>query len=123
MPERGSVLIVEDETLTAMALASYVQEKGFTVAGLSATGEDAVRMASSERPDLIFMDVRLAGPMDGVEAANLIQTVRPTEIVIISGYTDAIVELRPWARKPLAFLSKPIDYADIDEILRILGQE
>jgi DNA-binding NarL/FixJ family response regulator len=117
MPERKRILIVEDETLTAMALASYVEEKGFLVVGFSATGEDAVGKARAERPDLIFMDIRLAGAMDGVEAARLICADRRTPIVIITGYTDEFVSLRAWSHEPAAFLSKPIDFDDIDAIL------
>jgi CheY-like chemotaxis protein len=119
MGERKRVLIVEDETLTAMALGSYMEEMGYTVVGFTATGEDAVRKAKSEEPDLIFMDVRLAGMMDGMEAARLINVDRRTPIIIISGYAN-VVE-RASAYKPTAYLSKPINFNDINGILQSMS--
>jgi CheY-like chemotaxis protein len=116
MAEMKRVLIVEDEALTALALESYIEGIGHKVVGLSASGEDAVRQAKSEKPDLVFMDVRLAGKMDGMEAARLIDRDRSTAIVIISGYTRSGIDES--AYKPRAYLSKPIDFAAIDEILK-----
>jgi DNA-binding NarL/FixJ family response regulator len=118
MDEGKKILIVEDETLTAMAMEAYMEEKGYRVVGQSATGEDAVRKARSESPDLVFMDFRLAGKMDGVEAAQLINAERPVPIIMISGYTESIVFERASDFKPAAFLSKPISFDDIEKILR-----
>jgi CheY-like chemotaxis protein len=118
MGERKKVLIVEDEGLTAMVLESHMAELGYSVVGFSATGEDAVQKAKSEEPDLIFMDVRLAGKMDGLEAARLINADRLTPIIIISGYTDRVRIERDSAFKPAACLSKPIDFNDLNCILQ-----
>jgi CheY-like chemotaxis protein len=121
MKKAKKVLIVEDETLTAMAIEAYVEEKGYRVAGLCATGEDAVRKAREEEPDLILMDFRLAGRMNGIEAAMLIQAERRTPIAIISGYAERIVLEEAKGYEPAAYLSKPIDFADIDGILGSIG--
>ena len=120
MDKARKVLIVEDETLTAMAIEAYIEEKGHRVVGLSATGEDAVRKAREEEPDLVLMDFRLAGKMDGLEAALIIEAERPTPIAIISGYAERIVLEGAAGYKPIAYLSKPIDFADIDGILGLL---
>jgi two-component system, response regulator PdtaR len=111
------VLIVEDESITAMAMEAYIMERGYEVVGQSATGEDAVRMARSEAPDLVFMDFRLAGAMDGVEAAMLICSERRIPIVMISGYAERIVLEKASDFKPAAFLLKPINFDDIDKIM------
>jgi hypothetical protein len=71
MDNAKKVLIVEDETLTAMAIQAYIEERGYRVVGLSASGEDAVRQAKEEEPDLILMDFRLAGRMDGMEGVGI----------------------------------------------------
>jgi CheY-like chemotaxis protein len=114
---RKRVLIVEDETLTAMLLEAFVEERGFASAGFYATGEDAVRKAKSEEPDLIFMDFKLSGRMDGMEAARIIEAERPIPIVIMSGYTERIVLEGSQGYKPAAFLSKPIDFEEVEGIL------
>ena len=117
MDSRKRVLIVEDESLTAMALASYLQGIGYKVLGLSATGEDAVLKAKTVRPDIIFMDVRLAGKMDGIEAAEIIARAEPVSIVFMTGYsTQAVIE-RAAAHAPAGYLVKPIDFSDINGIL------
>jgi DNA-binding NarL/FixJ family response regulator len=118
MDKAKKVLIVEDETLTAMAIEEYIAKKGHRVVGLSATGEDAVRKAREEEPDLVLMDFRLGGRMDGVEAATLIDAERKVPVAIISGYTERIVLEGASGFKPIAYLTKPIDFAEIDAILR-----
>jgi CheY-like chemotaxis protein len=121
MDKEKKVLIVEDETLTAMMLESYMEEKGYISAGLSATGEDAVLKAKAEEPDLIFMDFRLSGEMDGIEAAKLISMASQTPIVIMSGYTESIVFERASGYRPTAFISKPVDFSEIDDILKSIA--
>ncbi len=121
MDERKKILIVEDETLTAMMLENYIEKKGYISAGFYATGEDAVRKAKTEKPDLIFMDFRLSGKMDGMEAARLINLERRTPIVMISGYTEGIVLERASGYRPIAFLSKPINLVDVDNILQSIA--
>jgi CheY-like chemotaxis protein len=119
MAERKRVLIVEDETLTAMSLGSYIEEMGFPVVGIVATGEDAIQAARAESPDIVFMDIRLAGKMDGMEAARLINLDRPTPIVFISGYTNP--DVRSCDCTPIAYLSKPFDFHDIDLLLQSIA--
>jgi CheY-like chemotaxis protein len=119
MGEKKRVLIVEDEGLNAMALAEYMEGLGYQVDGFAATGEDAVRKAKESPPDLVFMDVRLSGPMDGIEASRLILAEREVPIILISGYSEKVLMERKDAIKPLACLSKPFDF---DEIKAILGR-
>lgn len=121
MGSQKKILIVEDETLTAMMLEAYIQEKGYASAGLCSTGEEAVRGAVEEEPDLILMDFRLSGEMDGMEAARLINRELPTPIIIMSGYTENIVFERAAEYRPAAFLSKPVDFQQIDDILRLIA--
>jgi CheY-like chemotaxis protein len=115
MAEGKRVLIVEDETLTAMALGSYLEERGYSVVGICATGEDALQAAREGDPDLILMDIRLAGKMDGIEAARLINLEAPRPIVFISGYASRSFHDSDF--QPIAYLSKPIDYGDLELIL------
>ena len=63
------ILVVEDDFLVAMQMESALVEAGFEVAGIAATGEDAIELAISERPHLVVMDIRLAGDRDGIDTA------------------------------------------------------
>jgi len=117
MDSAKRVLIVEDESLTAMALGAYLEDLGYELVGFSATGEDAVQKANENTPDIIFMDLRLAGKMDGLEAAEIISRETRASIVFMTGHsTQAVIE-RVAALALAGYLIKPIDFSDINRIL------
>ena len=66
---RGRVLIVEDEYFVALDAEDALSSAGFMVVGISATAEEAIEKAAAEAPDIVLMDIRLAGPRDGIDAA------------------------------------------------------
>ena len=68
-----SILIVEDEAIVALELRHELQDLGYTVAGVVASGEQALAAVAKQVPQLILMDVRLQGPMDGIAAAESIR--------------------------------------------------
>ena len=120
MREAKKILIVEDETLTAMMLEEYVMDRGYDSAGLCATGEEAVQTALEEKPDLVFMDFRLGGPMDGIAAAAIIEAQLGIPVVMMSGYAERAILERVTAYRPRTILQKPLSDADIDAVLAIL---
>ena len=67
-----SILIVEDEAIVAEDLASKIYKYSLRVAGITATGEEAIELARQHLPELVLMDIRLAGAMDGIVAAQQI---------------------------------------------------
>ena len=68
-----NILIVEDEFIVAEDLANKVRHLGYDVVGTTSTGEEAVELARRHKPALVLMDIRLAGVMDGIEAAQVIK--------------------------------------------------
>ena len=64
------ILIAEDEGLIALYLERVLIRQGYDVVGMVATGEEAIRVADAERPDLALMDIKLAGALDGIETAT-----------------------------------------------------
>jgi len=64
------VLVVEDEQIVAEDLKMTLEDLGYVVVGIASSGERAIDLADSERPDLILMDIMLAGEMDGISAAT-----------------------------------------------------
>lgn len=85
---RPTVLIVEDELLIALALALAIEDAGMDVAAMAARGEEAVTKAEELHPDVIVMDVRLAGRMDGIDAARIIRRGWRGPILFHSAETD-----------------------------------
>jgi CheY-like chemotaxis protein len=88
--ELPRVLIVEDELLVAWHLESLVREQNLEVCALVPDGEGAIEQAIDFDVDLIFMDVRLAGRMDGIEAARRIREQRDTPIIFVTAHGDSV---------------------------------
>ena len=85
----ATILIVEDEQLVAVDLEAHLTRLGYQVVDTAASGEEAWEKAQAAQPDLILMDVRLAGPMDGIEAARRIRRECDAPIVFLTAYSDA----------------------------------
>jgi two-component system, response regulator PdtaR len=111
------ILIVEDEIISAMALERMLAGLGCVVIGTVATGEDAIEWAKREAPDLIAMDIRLSGSMDGIEAAEKIEEALGTPIIFMTGYDDKETRERALSLKPLGFMVKPINRKKFEEYL------
>ena len=82
------VLIVEDELLVAWHLESLVRDQSLEVCALVPDGQGAIEQAGDLDADLILMDIRLAGRMDGIEAARQIRESRGTPIIFITAHGD-----------------------------------
>jgi CheY-like chemotaxis protein len=102
------ILIVEDEVVSAMSLERTLTEIGYVVIGSVTTGEEAVEWGAKERPDIVAMDIRLAGKMDGIEAARRIRETCEAQIIFMTGYDDAETRKRALALRPLGLMDKPI---------------
>src|SRR6187551_1570778 len=83
------VLIVEDELLVAWHLESLSREQNLEVCGLVPDGDGAIEQAIDLDVDLILMDIRLAGRMDGIEAARRIRDQRNTPIIFVTAHGDS----------------------------------
>jgi CheY-like chemotaxis protein len=101
------ILVVEDEQLIAADLAAKLKRMGHEVVGFAASGEEAIRLAKSLRPELVLMDVHLQGPMDGREAAGQIQTVTGAPVIFVTAYANVFVSDPAQMVPPGLCLSKP----------------
>jgi len=66
----ASILVVEDESLVAKDIQNRLKKFGYNVPAIATSGEEAIKKAGEFSPDLVLMDIRLKGKMDGVEAAQ-----------------------------------------------------
>jgi DNA-binding NarL/FixJ family response regulator len=111
------VLIVEDDFLVAAELEYWLATAGFQVIGPAATAEDAIALAAEEKPDLAIMDIRLAGPRDGVEAAIHIYEHFGVRSMFATAHSDGATLARGQAANPLGWVAKPYNPAGlVDEI-------
>jgi CheY-like chemotaxis protein len=86
------ILIVEDEPLTAMEEQSIIENMGHEVCAIANSREEAVSLALTESPDLVLMDIRLTGEMDGIEAARRIRQIREVPVIFVTAQTGTMAE-------------------------------
>jgi CheY-like chemotaxis protein len=101
------ILIVEDERLIAIDLQRRLTRLGYRVVALAASGMEAIQKALALRPDLVLMDIRLQGEIDGVEAAQQIHASVAIPVVFMTAYVDEETLQRVRATSPYGCLYKP----------------
>lgn len=101
------VVIVEDDAFIRLDLMTHLTGAGHVVVGTADSAATAVRLAERERPDLMLMDVRLAGERDGIEAATEIWQRFAVRALFISANLDAQARAKAAAANPVGFLEKP----------------
>ena len=117
------VLVVEDERTVAWALQRLLEGTGYSVVGYSDTGEDALRMAQEQQPDVILMDVQLRGRMDGIAAAEAIQALHDTPVVYVTSLADPGTLHRMERTQPCGRVGKPFCHRElITAIETVLAQ-
>jgi len=101
------VLVVEDDALVALGIRLTLLELGYEVVGIAASESEAIALACSERPDLALMDIRLRGPVDGVDTARRLRADHGIRSVYLSAYADEQTMARVSQTYPLGFVQKP----------------
>ncbi len=101
------ILIAEDEPITAADLEQTLVGMGHELAGWVDSGEDAVTSTDVARPDLVLMDIRLRGPMTGIEAAEQIRAHSAVPVVFLTAFADEDTVCRACGTRPYGYLVKP----------------
>jgi two-component system, response regulator PdtaR len=111
------LLIAEDETIIRLDLRSMLEAAGFDVCAEAKTGEEAVELARSLRPDAAILDVKMP-VLDGIEAARCILDERPMPIVIVSAYGEDELVRRAVEVGVFGYLTKPFREGDLGPAIR-----
>lgn len=114
-----TIIIVEDETVTAMELAEKLSAMKYAVLAKVDTGEEAVEKALKLQPDLIVMDIRLNGDLDGIETAQKIRETLDVPIVYLTAYGDEETLERAKLTEPFGYLIKPYSETELRTTLEI----
>ena len=113
----AAILVVEDERIVARHIAEILVRAGYRVPAAVATGEAALARAVELRPDLVLMDVRLAGQIDGIEAAGLIRERTGIPVVYLTAFADGEILDRAKRTEPAGFVVKPFADRDLQATL------
>jgi signal transduction histidine kinase len=106
---RSRVLIVEDEGVVALDMRAQVTDFGYDVVGIAQSGTEAIEDAERLDPDVVLMDIRLRGQMDGVTAAKRIHQSTDVPIIFVTAFADESTLRRVEADDPAAYVMKPFD--------------
>ncbi len=108
-----NIFIVEDEMIIALMLEQMVKNLGHKVIGKVMSGEEAIESALRLKPDLILMDIRLKGEMDGIQAMAEIRKKINIPVIFITGNTDNYYKERIQESEYMGFLTKPVTLHDL----------
>ncbi len=115
-----NVLIVEDESIVAMEIESYIQKLGYNILGICSNGKDALQSILKHRVDIVIMDICIKGNIDGIETAILIKKSSPnSKIIFLTAHLDDYNVDRAIEIDPIAYLSKPFNREELRIFLKI----
>jgi len=120
---RGSqppkVLIVEDEGIVAMNLQARLNERGYLVSAVVSSGEEAVTAVQADRPDVVLMDIRLAGVINGTEAAGAVWSLFHVPVVYLTAHGDEETLMKVKETEPYGFVLKPFSIEQIHAAIQL----
>ncbi len=113
------ILVVEDESITARNIQNQLKGLGYRVPGVASSGEEAIQKAEEMRPDLVLMDIKLKGNMDGIQAAEQIQTSFDIPVIYLTAYADEAILQRAKVTEPYSYILKPFDVRELQTNIEV----
>jgi hypothetical protein len=111
--DKAKILIVEDESIVALNIKNRLEELGYAVVAMLNSGEAALQVVANNRPDLVLMDIKLKGTVDGIEAAALIRSRFQIPVVYLTAYSDEETVDRAKFTEPYGYILKPFEARDL----------
>jgi len=116
---RAKILVVEDEPEVSVTLKLTLKKLGYTVVGCENTAEGAIQKAGEARPDIVLMDIELAGKMDGVTAADTIRKKYHIPVIYLTAICDTKTLERVGASIPYGYILKPFREDELHTVIEI----
>jgi hypothetical protein len=113
------ILVVEDERLVAKALQNELEQFGYSVSGIASSASEAVSQVEQSRPDLVLMDIHLKGDIDGIEAADRIQSRNGIPVIYLSAFADAETVARASETNAFGYLIKPYEERELQTTIEM----
>src|SRR6185295_4388763 len=110
---QARIMIVEDERITAEDIHDILAHLGYAVTAVVSSGEDAIREAGRTKPDLVMMDIRIQGEMDGIETARQIREQFDIPVIYLTAHADRETLDRAKLAEPLGYLIKPFQEPEL----------
>jgi len=114
-----SILIVEDEAVSALDLSKILKNLGYQVADIVSTGEKAIAAVDAQQPDLILMDIHLAGRMTGIEAAVKILRNHAIPVIYLTAHSEPDIVREATITRPYGYIIKPFTERELQTVIEI----
>ena len=114
-----AVFIVEDEAIVANDIKETLISLGYNVPGIAKSGELAIEKVKETRPDLVLMDIHLAGKMDGIEAAGRIRSLFDIPVIYLTAHADTELLERAKITEPYGYVLKPYDERELHSNIKM----
>jgi DNA-binding LytR/AlgR family response regulator len=108
-----NILVVEDESIVSKDIQHSLNKLGYNVVGAASTGEKALELARSERPDIVLMDIMLKGQMNGIDTAEIIRSEMAIPVVFLTAYADESTLSKAKVTEPYGYIIKPFKEIDL----------
>jgi PAS domain S-box-containing protein len=109
----ANILVVEDEAIVAANIEMRLQSLGYCVPAVVDSCADAITAIDSVHPDLVLMDIRIAGPIDGVATAGIIRSRYEIPVIYLTAYTDDETLQRARQTEPYGYIHKPFEVGEL----------
>lgn len=114
-----SILVVEDETIVATDIKARLHHFGYRVIGSCPSGEQALEMIEHRQPDLVLMDIHLAGRLDGIETAWEIRVRYRIPVVFLTAYSEDATLERAKLVEPYGYILKPFEDRELKTVIEM----
>ncbi|AEB08403.1 response regulator [Desulfobacca acetoxidans] len=117
--DKKRILIAEDEAIVAEDIRRTLEKFGYQVVGMVSSGAEVLAKTAEFNPDLVLMDIVLQGKMNGIEAAEVIQTRHQTPVIFLTAYADAATLERAKVTEPFGYILKPFEDQSLHTAIEI----
>lgn len=114
---RQKIMIVEDEAIVAEDIRLHIEDAGYEVVAVVGSGEKALELLQRRLVDLVFMDIMLAGELDGIDVAEKIKQRYRIPVIFLTAYSDQAKLDRARLTEPYGYLIKPFDDRELRSTL------
>ena len=116
---KAKILVVEDESIVAKDIEKRLKSLGYAVPAVVSSGEEAIKKTAQTHPDLVLMDIKIKGDVDGVEAATQIRARFNIPVVYLTAYSDEKTLERAKITEPLGYILKPFEERELHTAIEI----
>jgi PAS domain S-box-containing protein len=116
---KASIFIVEDELIVSEDIRQVLEGQGYSVAGIARSGESVLEILKKIHPDLVLMDIHLAGEMDGIDTAEQIRTHYHIPVIFLTAHEDESILARAKITEPYGYVLKPFNERELHSAIEI----